>query len=60
MKDLKWDPYTALGMEIPTLPKSGFGTNEVKQAYRKLARKFHPDKVALLPKEEQEEAKKHF
>jgi curved DNA-binding protein CbpA len=37
---------------MPVVPRSLFGSNEVKKAYRKLAKKYHPDKVALLPKSE--------
>jgi len=29
---------------MPTNVKDGFGSKEVKKAYRSLARKFHPDK----------------
>ena len=60
MKDQKWDPYTALELEIPTLPKSGFGTPEVKQAFKRLAKKYHPDKVREMPLQDQEEANKKF
>ena len=44
-------------MEIPVIPSSGFNSKEVKKAYRGLAKTYHPDKIANLPEEEQEEAK---
>jgi len=47
-----FDPYTELGLEMPTHVKSGFNTPGVKKAYRALARKYHPDKVSKLPEEE--------
>lgn len=60
MKGKNWDPFTILGLEIPTMMRQGFNTPEVKKAYRKLARKFHPDMVRKLPSEEQATAKKKF
>ena len=47
-------PATSSGVE------SMFNSKDVKKAYRKLAVKYHPDKVHLLPKEEQEEAPKKW
>ena len=44
MADKSFDPYRNLGLTMPTNVKEGFGTTEVKKAYRKLARKYHPDK----------------
>lgn len=41
-----WDPYTALNIEMPRLMSDGFNTPQVKKAYKKLAREWHPDKVA--------------
>ena len=51
-----WDPYTELGLDMPAVVRSGFNSAAVKKAYRGLARKYHPDKVHTLPKEEQEGA----
>ena len=52
-----WDPYTELELDMPTVLSSGFNAPEVKKAYRGLAKKYHPDKVALLPEDEQEDGK---
>ena len=38
----------------------GFNTPEVKKAYRKMSRTYHPDRTRNLPEEEQEEAKAKF
>ena len=34
MKGSNWNPFEILGLEVPTLAKSGFNTPEVKKAYR--------------------------
>lgn len=48
------DPYTILGIEKNATEAT------IKQAYRKLAKKYHPDKVNHLGKEFQELAKERF
>ena len=48
MADKSFNPYMNLGLPMPTNVRDGFGSAEVKKAYRKLARKFHPDKQRLL------------
>ena len=60
MKGKNWNPFEILGIEVPTIAKSGCNTPEVKQAYRKLARKYHPDMVRKLPESEQPTAKETF
>jgi DnaJ-class molecular chaperone len=37
---------------MPAVVRSGFNSASVKKAYRGLARKYHPDKVNMLPQEE--------
>ena len=49
------DPFENLGLKMPATSsgvESMFNSKDVKKAYRKLAVKYHPDKVHLLPKEE--------
>lgn len=41
-----WDPYTALGVEMPKLVGDGLNSPQVKKAYKKLAKEWHPDKIA--------------
>ena len=48
------DPYTILGVN------RGASTGEIKSAYRKLANKYHPDKVDHLGEEFKELAEKKF
>ncbi len=48
------DPYTILGVN------RGASTGEIKNAYRKLANKYHPDKVDHLGEEFKELAEKKF
>ena len=48
------DPYTILGIEKNATEAA------IKQAYRKLANKYHPDKVNHLGKEFQKLAKERF
>ena len=52
--DLEKDPYTVL--EIP----KNSSPEEIKQAYRKLANKYHPDKVQHLGEEFGRLAEKRF
>ena len=60
MKGTNWNPFEILGISQPAIAKNGFNTPEVKQAYRKLARKYHPDMVRKLPENEQPGAKEVF
>jgi len=48
------DPYTILGVN------RGASAGEIKNAYRKLANKYHPDKVDHLGEEFKELAEKKF
>jgi len=48
------DPYTILGVN------RGASAGEIKSAYRKLANKYHPDKVDHLGEEFKELAEKKF
>jgi len=48
------DPYSVLGV------KPGASLEEIKEAYRAAASKYHPDKVAHLGKEFQELAHRKF
>lgn len=48
------DPYRVLGIE------SGATDDEVKRAYRRLAMKYHPDKVATLGDEIRKNAESQF
>lgn len=48
------DPYTTLGVS-PNATQA-----EIREAYRKLANQYHPDKVAHLGKEFQQLAEKRF
>lgn len=49
-----WDPYQILGID-----RSASGT-EIKQSYRKLASKYHPDKLEHLGDEFKELAERRF
>lgn len=48
------DPYTVLGVSRDTAPE------DIKQAYRRLAGQYHPDKVSHLGEEFRELAEKRF
>lgn len=50
----KRDPYEVLGVA------KGASIDEIKNAYRKLANKYHPDKVTYLGDEFKELANKRF
>ena len=58
LQRVNWDPFTQLGMPIPTRVSTGFNTPEVKKTYRKLARQYHPDKLARLDLTDEERAEK--
>ena len=49
-----WDPYRVLGIDRSANP------DEIKQAYRQLANRYHPDKVAHLGEEFRQLAEKRF
>lgn len=53
-RDESKDPYTVLGLGRNASPQ------EIKSAYRRLAAKYHPDKVAHLGKDFQHLAEKRF
>ena len=57
---MNWDPFDALEITPPTIPRSALNSAEVKKSYRKMAKVYHPDKVALLPEDEQESARKKW
>lgn len=41
-----WDPYKVLNVTSPRMMGDGFNSPQVKKAYKKLAREWHPDKIA--------------
>jgi DnaJ like chaperone protein len=49
-----WDPYNILGID------RNASQEEIKRAYRQLAGKYHPDKVAHLGEEFKDLAEKRF
>lgn len=53
-RGLKRDPYKVLGLD------STATLDEVRKAYRRLAMKYHPDKVAMMDEEIQKNAEKQF
>lgn len=55
-----WDPFSTLGVSTPVVQSMAFNSPDVKKAYRKLAKKFHPDKIAKLPLDEQPSAKNRW
>ena len=46
MQGLQWEPWTPLGLEVPTNVYDGFNPPGLKKQYRQFARLYHPDKVA--------------
>lgn len=52
--EVQWDPYKVLGIGKDATRK------EIKQAYRQLANKYHPDKVEHLGLEFKELAERRF
>jgi hypothetical protein len=52
--DAPWDPYMVLGINRSATPE------EIKTAYRQLANRYHPDKVAHLGEEFRQLAEKRF
>lgn len=40
-----WDPYQVLNVTSPKMMGDGFNSPQVKKAYKKLAREWHPDKI---------------
>ena len=50
----KRDYYEVLGVN------KGASESEIKSAYRKMAKKYHPDKVASLGEQAQQAAKEKF
>lgn len=60
LQNSNWDPFTSLGIQMPNTFQGGFNTPEVKKAYRKLARIYHPDKHSSLAESEQVSAKKKW
>lgn len=50
----KKDPYAVLGLS------AGASTQEIHEAYRRLAHRYHPDKVSHLGEEFQELARQRF
>lgn len=52
--EAKKDPYSVLGIS------KGASPEEIKQAYRKLANQYHPDKVSHMGEEFRDLAEKRF
>ena len=46
MQGLQWEPWTPLGLEVPTNVYDGFNPPGLKKQYRHFARLYHPDKVS--------------